>query len=77
MQDIYSYIPETKNVSRTYSVAAVLYLQFVLHVMFFRSEICLSLLLLLLLLLQLLLLLMLSGAVLQNTPVSPKLALGQ
>jgi len=76
MQDIYSYIPETKNVSRTYSVAAVLYLQFVLHVMFFRSEICL-LLLLLLLLLQLLLLLMLSGAVLQNTPVSPKLALGQ
>ena len=37
MQGIYnySYIPETNHVSRVYSVAAVLYLQFVLHVMFF------------------------------------------
>ena len=30
------YVPETNHVSRVYSVAAVLYLQFVLHVMFFR-----------------------------------------
>jgi hypothetical protein len=36
MQDIYSYILETNNVSRLYSVAAVLYLQFVLHVMLFH-----------------------------------------
>ena len=35
-QAIYSYIPVTKHVSRLYSVAAVLYLQFVLHVMLFR-----------------------------------------
>jgi hypothetical protein len=33
MQDIYNYIPKTNHVSRVYSVAAVLYLQFVLHVM--------------------------------------------
>ena len=33
MQGIYSYIPETNNVSRVHSVAAVLYLKFVLHVM--------------------------------------------
>jgi hypothetical protein len=32
MQGIYNYLPETKHVSRVYSVAAVLYLQFVLHV---------------------------------------------
>jgi len=32
MQGIYNYIPETSHVSRAYSVAAVLYLQFVLHV---------------------------------------------
>jgi hypothetical protein len=32
-QGIYNYIPETNHVARVYSVAAVLYLQFVLHVM--------------------------------------------
>jgi len=32
-QGIYNYIPETNHVSRVYSFAAVLYLQFVLHVM--------------------------------------------
>jgi hypothetical protein len=36
MQDIYSYIHETNHISRVYSVAAVLYLQSVLHVMLFR-----------------------------------------
>jgi hypothetical protein len=36
MQDIYNYIPETNHVSGVYSVAAVLYLQLVLHVMLFR-----------------------------------------
>ena len=36
MQDIYNYIPETIHVSSVRSVAAVLYLQFVLHVMLFR-----------------------------------------
>ena len=35
MQGIYNYIPETNHVSRVYSVAAVLHLQFVLHVMVF------------------------------------------
>ena len=35
MQAIYNYIPETNHVSTVYSVAAVLYLQFVLHVMLF------------------------------------------
>jgi hypothetical protein len=35
MQDIYNYIPETNNISMVYSVAAVLYLQSVLHVMLF------------------------------------------
>jgi len=33
MHGIYSYTPETNHVSRVYSVGAVLYLQFVLHVM--------------------------------------------
>jgi len=33
MQGIYNYTPKTNNVSREYSVTAVLYLQFVLHVM--------------------------------------------
>ena len=33
MQSIYNYIPEINHISRVYSVAAVLYLQFVLHVM--------------------------------------------
>jgi hypothetical protein len=32
MQGIYNYIPDTNHVSRVYSVAAVLNLQFVLHV---------------------------------------------
>jgi hypothetical protein len=36
MQGIYNYIPETNHVSRVYSVAGVLYLQFVLHVMLFH-----------------------------------------
>ena len=33
---IYNCIPETDSVSMVHSVAAVLYLQFVLHVMLFR-----------------------------------------
>ena len=37
MQDIYKYTPETNHVSKEYSVAAVLYLQFVLHVMLFHT----------------------------------------
>jgi hypothetical protein len=36
MQGIYNYKPETKHVSRVYSVAAFLYLHFVLHVMLFH-----------------------------------------
>jgi len=41
MQNIYNYKPETNHVSRVYSVAAVLYLQFVLHAILFRPhEIC-------------------------------------
>ena len=36
MQRIYSYIPETNHISRLYNVAAVLCVQFVLHVMLFR-----------------------------------------
>ena len=52
LQDIYKYIPETILFSRVYSVAAVLYLQFVLHVMLFhlRNMFCTFTLLLLLLL---------------------------
>jgi hypothetical protein len=40
MRGIYNYTPETYHVSivhSVYSVAAVLYIQFVLHVMLFRS----------------------------------------
>ena len=37
IQGIYNYTPKTKHVSRMYSFAAVLYLQFVLHVMLFRT----------------------------------------
>ena len=37
MQGIYNYAPETNHVSRVYSVAAVLYLQIVPHVMLFRA----------------------------------------
>jgi hypothetical protein len=33
MQGIYNYVPETNHVSTVYSVAAVLYLQFIVHVM--------------------------------------------
>jgi hypothetical protein len=33
MQSIYNYIPETNRVARVYSFAAILYLQFMLHVM--------------------------------------------
>jgi len=36
MQGVYNYIPETNLVSTVYSVAAVLYVQFVPHVMLFR-----------------------------------------
>jgi hypothetical protein len=36
MQGTYIYVPETNYVSRVYCVAAVLYLQSVLHVMLFR-----------------------------------------
>jgi len=36
MQGIYNYMPETNDVSRTYSVAAILCLQLVLPVMLFR-----------------------------------------
>jgi len=36
MQGIYNYMPETNHISRVYSVAAILYLQFVLHVILFR-----------------------------------------
>ena len=32
IQGIYNYIPETKRVSGVYSIAIVLYLQFLLHV---------------------------------------------
>ena len=37
MQGIYNYIPQTNHVSRLYSVAAVPYLQLVLHVMLLRQ----------------------------------------
>jgi len=36
VQDIYNYVSETNHVSRVYSVAALLYLHFVLHGMLFR-----------------------------------------
>jgi len=36
MHGIYNYLPEINHVSRVYSVAAVLYLQFMVHVMLFR-----------------------------------------
>jgi len=35
MKGTYNYIPETNHVYRAYSVADMLYLQFVLHVMLF------------------------------------------
>ena len=33
MQGVYTYIPETNNISRVYSVACVLYVQLVLRLM--------------------------------------------
>jgi uncharacterized membrane protein len=36
VEGIYNYIPQTNHASRANSVTAVLYLQFVLHVMLFR-----------------------------------------
>jgi hypothetical protein len=39
MQGIYNYIPETNHVSRVYIIAAVLFLQLVLHVTLFRPSI--------------------------------------
>jgi len=36
IEDIYNYIPETNHVSRVYSVAAALYLLFLLNVILFR-----------------------------------------
>ena len=41
MQGIYNYIPETNHVSRVYSVVTMLYLQFMVHVMFFHMFIVL------------------------------------
>jgi len=40
MQNIYNYIRETNYIPRAHSVAGVLFLQFVLHVMLFCPEIC-------------------------------------
>ena len=40
VQSIYNYILETNHVSRVYSVAAVLYLQFVIRVMLFCAVTC-------------------------------------
>ena len=37
MHGLYNYIPKTNHVTTVYSVAAVLYLQFMLHVMLFRT----------------------------------------
>jgi hypothetical protein len=53
MQGIYNWIPETNRVSTVYSVADILYLQFLLHVMVLRpwNIFCFLLLLSLLLLL--------------------------
>jgi hypothetical protein len=42
MQDIYNYVTETTHVFRGYSVAVILYLQFVLHVMFISHVKCVS-----------------------------------
>jgi hypothetical protein len=32
MQGIYNYIPETNNVSRVYNVTAILWIQFMVHI---------------------------------------------
>jgi hypothetical protein len=44
MQGIYNYMPETNHVSRVYSVASMLYLEFMVHVMFFSYADCFVLL---------------------------------
>ena len=44
MEDVYNCIPETNQVVRVHSVAAVLYLQLLLHVMLFPALICFVLL---------------------------------
>jgi len=36
MKDIYNYIPETNHVSRVFSVAIILYLPFISHVILFH-----------------------------------------
>jgi hypothetical protein len=38
MQGIYNYNPEKNHISRVHSVAAVLFLQFVIHVMLYRPR---------------------------------------
>ena len=40
MHGIYNYVTETNHVSRVYIVTAVLYLQFILHTILSRCEIC-------------------------------------
>ena len=35
MQDIYTYVPKTNHVSRVYSIAAILQLLFIAHIMLF------------------------------------------
>ena len=37
MQGIYNYVPETSRVCKVYSVTAVLYLQFMVYLMLFRT----------------------------------------
>jgi hypothetical protein len=40
MQGIYNYIPDTNHVSRVYSFAVILYLQFMLHeILFFMLNV--------------------------------------
>ena len=69
MQGIYSCVPETNHVSRVYSVAAVQYLQFVLHTTLLRPS-NMSRTFTLLLLLLLLLLLFYKGAHVSKKPVA-------
>ena len=38
IQDIYNYIPETNRVSRVHNVAAILWLQFMVHVRLFPMK---------------------------------------
>jgi hypothetical protein len=39
MQGIYTYMPETNHVSKKYSVAAILYLLFMMHITYFQCYI--------------------------------------